>query len=616
MSNVAWALRRLGAMPPGEVLQRARTALRDRVAPPAWARLAPEQAFDRLFATDAPASIAQSRLDALVHVAPGDPALAPVVAAAAALARGEWRLFGHAVTLADPPAWNRNARTGEAWPDAPSATLDYHRGDVAGGAKTAWELGRLTMLPVLALASRVGGDPRDAARARAWLDDWNARNPLGHGIHHTSGIEMAIRVITVTWTLALLDPPARDAGARATLGLLAQQALWCRDHPSVGSSANNHRLAELAAMVVAGAVYPTLREARTLARAGLEGLAHEVARQLHPDGVPAEQAFGYLPFVWELLLPPLVACEAAGIAIPEVIPQRLAASLEFARVVRRPGGLLPQVGDEDDGRILLAVEGWSRLDLVGNAVAAWLGAEALSTDDALARLLTGRATEPREAGDGSYEFAAGGWTAWRERGLLVTFDHAPLGLGPLAAHGHADALALTVFRGADAVVVDPGTFAYHEAPEARERFRATPAHATVNFGGRSQSRPLGPFLWGARAHVTRVEDGWSCRWTGGEEHVRRVAVARDRVTVQDRVAGADAGIVFPLAPGARVALDGTRAKVTCGGTCATFSGEGLAAWRCEAGEHSPRYAHLEEAPRLVAAFTGTRARTEITLADA
>ena len=42
-----------------------------------------------------------------------------------------------------------------------------------------------------------------------------ARNPLGHGIQHTSGIEMAIRVVTMSSTLALLGEQACD-GRTAT----------------------------------------------------------------------------------------------------------------------------------------------------------------------------------------------------------------------------------------------------------------------------------------------------------------------------------------------------------------------------------------------------------------
>jgi hypothetical protein len=120
------------------------------------------------------------------------------------------------VRLDDPPRWNRNPVTGAEWPDVPSAALEYRGGTVAGGAKPAWELGRLTLLPTLALAARITASARSQSAAMAWLADFTARNPLGRGIHHTSGIEMALRVLTSSWTLALLGERAdraRVAGA-------------------------------------------------------------------------------------------------------------------------------------------------------------------------------------------------------------------------------------------------------------------------------------------------------------------------------------------------------------------------------------------------------------------
>ena len=609
MSGLAWRLRRLGAMSPGEVLGRAAVSLRDRVAPPAWARLDPATAAQRLFDDPARALEANRAIGAL-HAPPGPAGLEATIAAARALADGRWQVFGHDVRLDDPPAWHRNPITGEAWPDQPSVALDHRRNDVAGGAKAVWELGRLTMLPTLALAAQATGENAHAERAVRWLADFTERNPAGHGIQHTSGIEMAIRVMTGTVTLALLPPAARARLAPA-VGLLAQQALWCGDHLSLGSSANNHLIAEYAAMTVLGAAFPGARDATRLLATSHAGLVHETLRQIHPDGVPAEQAFGYLPFVWELLLIPFVLAERAGVATPDAVRARLAASLEFARAVRRDDGTPPPIGDDDDGRILLADETAPRLDVVGDALAAWLGRDGLSGGPApLAHLLAGRAPSGLRAEDGERVFADGGYTVWRHGAQLVTFDHGPLGLGALAAHGHADALSLTIACGADVVVTDPGTLAYQEDADARTRCRSTPAHSTVHFGGRSQSEMLGPFLWGRRARVDRS----TCTWFTGERHERTVEVAPGHLVVTDRVRGDGAALTWALAPGAEARVDGARATVTSGATATVFDGDGIGPWRLEAAEAAPRFARRQAALRLVAVFTGDRSRTTITLA--
>ncbi len=602
-------------MGPGELIHRAQISLRDSLAPPRYFTASPRDAFRILFEGDAAAALERSRLSRLLPPRlENDAESRAILAQAEALLEGRWSVFGREVRLSDPPHWSANPWTGAEWPDRPSREIDAREGSgAAGGAKFAWEVGRLTTLPTLAFAYHVSGDERFAARAERWLADWNQRNPMGRGIHHTSAIEMAVRVLDVSWTLALLGPRARGLDLDATLGLLAQQALYGHDHLSLGSSANNHILAEYMAMVVIGGLFPTMRMSEALLNRGMEGIGREVPRQIHPDGVPAEQAFGYLPFVWEILLGALRAAEAAERGPSATVRERLAASLEFARAARRSDGTLPPIGDEDDGRILLAIEGPTRLDLVGNALAAYLERPALSGNDhVLARLLAGRSPEVAQAGtDGPHEFDHGGYTVWRSGPLLITFDHGPLGLGPLAAHAHADALSLTITNGLDAVLADPGTFAYHEAPEDRDRFRGTPSHSTVSFGHRSQSERLGPFLWGRRARVEKDGDRARCRWFTGEQHIRRVAVSDPQVDLEDEVIGADPRLTFALAPGAVVRTDGTKASIAIGRTVARLESAGIEAWEVAEGEFSSRFGHRDPAPRLTARISGRRCRTTL-----
>ena len=595
-------------MSPAEIVGRMQVAARDRILPPAYARWTPEQAAARLLRGDPEAALDANRMAARFDLTSEPSAFSDTIAAAYSLSGGRWEVFGRPVLLSDPPHWSLNPHTGETWPDAPSRAIDYRRHDIAGGVKAAWEIGRLTMLPTLALATRVTGESAHAERAARWLRDFTRANPLGHGIHHTSGIEMAIRVLTGTATLALLPPEART-GMAPTLGLLAQQALHCCDHLSLGSSANNHLIAEYAAMTTLGASFPSLQDGRRLMARGHAGLARETLRQILPDGAPAEQAFGYLPFVWELLLISFLLAEDAGLETPPAVRERLTTSLEFGRAMRLPDGSLPHIGDEADARVLLGDELASRLDVVGDALAAWLGKDGLGGKHApLARLLFGRPPAMQKSRDGRTTFPHGGYTVWRHGGQVVTFDHGPLGFGALAAHGHADALSLTIHMQNDGIVIDPGTLAYQEDPVARDRCRSTPVHSTVNFGGRSQSEMAGAFLWGARAQV----EGQCCQWSSGERHTRELQVELGRIQVDDHAEGEDPELVYALPPGAEARVDGGLAHVVSGGSMARFDLTGGTAWRLEPSECARRFALREPSARLVAKI-GERARTVITL---
>ncbi|MST34736.1 hypothetical protein GHK86_18660, partial [Acidimicrobiaceae bacterium USS-CC1] len=62
----------------------------------------------------------------------------------------------------------------------------------------------------------------------------------------------------------------------------------------------------------------------------------------------------------------------------------------------------------------------------------------------------------------------------------------------IAAHAHADALAVEVRHGGVDVLADPGTYCYHGEPAWRAYFRSTLAHNTLELGGTDQATSGGP----------------------------------------------------------------------------------------------------------------------------
>src|SRR5207253_11260296 len=53
------------------------------------------------------------------------------------------------------------------------------------------------------------------------------------------------------------------------------------------------------------------------------------------------------------------------------------------------------------------------------------------------------------------------------------------------------------------VLVDSGTYTYHESRELRDHFRSNAAHNSLTVDGRSSSEPGKAFNWKTRAHAHR-----------------------------------------------------------------------------------------------------------------
>jgi hypothetical protein len=88
-----------------------------------------------------------------------------------------------------------------------------------------------------------------------------------------------------------------------------------------------------------------------------------------------------------------------------------------------------------------------------------------------------------------------GLAVLRRHGTRTTFDIGPLGYLRIAAHGHADSLAISYSHEGLELVTDPGTGTYFGDPALRHAFRSTAAHATVTVDGLDQAVYGGPFLW-------------------------------------------------------------------------------------------------------------------------
>lgn len=538
IQSMMWYAHRARAMSPPEVVYRLRLRLRSerhRRRAGTWSTL-PDVVDPRLIAKSHESEHTLDVVCALdrlwSHEAYGDVAswwraefpqvVSETLADADEIRGGRLRLFGRIADVGRVPDWHRHPFQNQTWP------LRYwtevpHRG---GGAKYVWEVNRHQYLPVLVRASMFSGDLSYAALAYEHILDWIDKNPRLLGINWTSGIELALRIISWGWTLAQGTHLGIVSAAMLDkiLPAVHAQAEHLYENLSRYSSANNHLIAEAVGLIAAGTMFPLLRRAAAWRSTGTRVLGEEVPRQILPDGVGAEQAFHYLAFVSDLVLQSVILLERSGEAVPPQVDDRLRTAGLFLATVADAAGHVPQIGDSDDGVALpidrqdaspyaataarlaarYKIPGVAKLAFGAEDSAVWLFGPAALVE--LRRLCEVDILHPLRR-----TFPVGGYTALRtgtghdER--LVLFDHGPLGYLSQAAHGHADALSVCYSQGGQPLIVDTGTYTYHESRRWRDYFRGTLAHNTVTVAHESQSRPLGPTIWGRRARVSEVRSG-------------------------------------------------------------------------------------------------------------
>lgn len=415
--------------------------------------------------------------------------------------------------------WHVDPVSGQVWPmDTFCFAIRYRDVRNIGDIKYVWERNRLQHLqPIAAYAARTG-DRDAAALCRREVASWIAANPPWRGVNWASGIELALRVVSLITIATLLGQSAfPPAEARALLSCLAAHGYWLERFPSRHSSANNHLVAEAAGLFLLGTLAPNLPRAGEWNRYGRRTLEQEILRQIHPDGVGAEQSPTYTAFSLEWwLLASAVALSAQSPFAPAYEDRLRAAGIFLRCLLDRKDGH-PRIGDDDEGRVIYSPqEEGAYVPAILQATAGATAAGEILPNGAYPHLWQAfhpALPERIAAPTGLRSFEEGGYSVVRERvagdELLLAFDHGPLGYLSIAAHGHADALAIWLHLAGRPVLVDAGTFLYHSGEAWRDHFRGTAAHNTLLVDGTDSSRIVGPFNWSRKARARLLASSWS-----------------------------------------------------------------------------------------------------------
>lgn len=427
--------------------------------------------------------------------------------------------------------WNRDYQSGVDGPVVPSSAIDYRDFSVTGDCKWVWELNRHHHLVVLGRGYRLTGDRRYAEAVAAQLDDWIEACPFGFGMNWRSPLELAIRLINWVWATELIRPSGCLTGSleERVLGVVHRHLWDISRKYSRHSSANNHLIGEAAGVFIGSSYFGCFRDSERWRARSREILLRQIIEQTYPDGGSREQAFGYHMFVLQFFVLAGLCARHLGDEFPAAFWERLEKMFEFAAAFAEGGDSVPMFGDADDGyvlnlggdrgdvRALLAVGAllFDRPDFKSLAQgpsepAYWLlGDSAGARFDAIGEPDDGE-IRSRALPESGYYLLQSGHRNGADR-ISVSFDCGELGFRSIAAHGHADALSITLRVCGEDILVDPGTYDYFTYRTWRDYFRGSKAHNTVVVDGLDQSAMQGAFLWGHRATAKCVS------WTVADE---------------------------------------------------------------------------------------------------
>lgn len=573
-ARIAWYANRLAAMNLAELAHRMQEQLKRRRA---WLRPAGWEAFA---CGDGPVAGLPIDLDAFRRNAGAlRSALASAVDAERAGPVRRLDMTWPAVQA--DLRWHFDPVSSREWPRTRYCFDIPHRGgNGLGDVKYVWEINRLQHLHSMSPLAFLDADDELAGRCLSDIESWIDANPPFLGINWSSGIELAIRSVSILLALTFVGADRLDRPLREKIrACCAAHGYWLARYPSLHSSANNHLIAEAGGLFLIGTLMPDLPGASSWAETGRARLVAEVERQIHADGVGAEQSPTYTCFTLEWYLLCCLVADWAGSPFPSQVRQRLERATEHLRWLTDDLGHQPRIGDDDEGRLIVTAT--SREDhyctSVLSCLSAWLGRPEMAPPVAtgeLRNVVFGPQSAACAPLEGTRDFSQGGYFVGvrtiNDRRVHLVMDHGPLGHLSIAAHGHADALAIWLSVDGVPTLVDAGTFHYVAGGDWRDHFRSTAAHNTVTVNGLSTSQIVGPFNWRRKAQTRAVEvdeqggiivaetDGFNAET--GLMHERRLEIGDDAITILDTLSGVakcaiDAEAGFLVDPSHEVELE-------------------------------------------------------------
>jgi hypothetical protein len=373
--------------------------------------------------------------------------------------------------------WRRDYVNGRVTGTSYFRFVPYLDFEQAGDHKNIWELSRHQHLVVLAQAHLLFPERKEyLGEIVTQLQSWWDQNPFLKGINWASALEVAFRALSWLWIDHLvggqLPTPVRERLRKS----LYRHGHYLERNLSTYFSPNTHLLGEGVALHALGLKFPETRW-RAL---GDRIVREELERQIQPDGSHFEHSTYYHVYALDFF-----RLHYALAGRPEWLREPLDRMARFLAAVTGPSGELSFLGDDDGGRLFHPYGQRSRFGTAGTLVASRPPSGELFPNSGIAVITRGD--------------------------LHILIDAGPFGPGG-AGHSHSDTLSITIRRGAEEILIDPGTYTYVADPQLRDAFRGSAYHNTIRVDGLDQADPAHPFRWENKPAV-RIR-----QWIASDEH--------------------------------------------------------------------------------------------------
>ena len=401
-----------------------------------------------------------------------------------------------------PIDWHRDFKSGHRW-NLKTFYRNIRYGHIEGvDVKVPWELSRFQHLDILGQAYILTRNKKYLEEFANQISDWIDNNPIGFGVNWKCTMDVAIRA--ASWLVAQeyfseegLIPD--DFWHKFFTSIYEHGKFIIKHLENHSGFTNNHYLSDMVGLFFITIYCPFFKESKKWQRFALKELTNEIEKQVYPDGCNFEASTSYHRLALELFFYTELLAQRAGINLPDEYKNRVRKMFEFSLYCIKPNGMIPQIGDNDNGRLFI----FAKRPILEHKYLLSLAAiyyrepafkvSGFDFDEESFWVFGEKGKESyykfpfRNKPITSKAFPKAGWYIIRNSNDYCFISCGPNGQNGNGGHAHNDKLSFELMLNGRDVIVDPGTYIYTPCPKERNRFRSTGYHNTANFSGFEQN---------------------------------------------------------------------------------------------------------------------------------
>ncbi|MDA8769644.1 heparinase II/III family protein [Schleiferiaceae bacterium] len=415
--------------------------------------------------------------------------------------------LGSGTVSLNPIDWHLDFKSGFRWPKG-RFYLRYKKVDFINVAdvKVPWELSRCHHLLWLGEAYLLTKDEKYAKEVVDQVEWWIDENPLMYSINWTCAMDVAIRAVNWMYAINMISRSIalNEVALKRIHGSLFKHGWFIfRNLEKWYPYSANHYAANIAGLMFLGQLFKETKEGKKWLNYSIKEYFLEVRFQVLPSGAHFERSISYHRLMTELFAYPYFMLQRVKEPIPLDIQLRVESMFDFTDHFTKHNGMAPQMGDNDDGRLLPFVKRDFRVhDYLLSIGYSGFGKhyESLSVDKMvldtfflLPEKNVIKELNPKKASVSVIrDHRDAGFVVLKNEKLYLIFSNTSLSGYPdlhrnvLGTHTHADGLSFELSISKQDFIIDPGSYVYTASAVERNKFRSTGKHNTLTIDGQDQ----------------------------------------------------------------------------------------------------------------------------------